>query len=123
MRIPLTCLGVLFALAMSAQAAVADIAGEYSVYGSAAEGSYKGEAAVVKRGNIYHVAWSIAGQTARGTGILTGNIFSVTFVSRGAPAPGIAVYEVGPEGVLTGHFTLLGGSRLGAEALTPIKKP
>ncbi|MFN4088535.1 MAG: hypothetical protein ACK4QW_05745 [Alphaproteobacteria bacterium] len=122
MRISTACLALLFASATWAQAA-ADIVGDYDVYGRTSEGNYAGEASVVKRGSTYHVMWLIGNQLARGTGILTGTTFSVTFLTQGMPVPGVAVYEIGPEGVLTGQFTLLGGTSMGAEAWTPAKKP
>jgi len=101
--------------------AAQDLSGTYSVKGSDPKGiqTYEGEVAVAKLGDTYRVAWALEDHRAVGTGILTQKTFAVTFISQGLPVPGIAVFELGDHGELTGSFTLLGAQEIGLETWTP----
>ncbi len=102
-------------------AAAADLGGTYAVEGRDPSGqTYAGEAAVVKRGETYHVLWALGDTRAIGTGLLMGDVFAVTYIIRGVPVPGVAIYDVTKEGKLSGRFTMLGAQVVGDESWTPV---
>ena len=107
-------------LALSSVAFAQDIAGHYRLEGAnpGGAGRYSGAVEVTKSGDTFQVVWRIGGQTQQGTGVLTGEIFSVAYQQRGAPA-GIAVYELGGDGTLSGTWAPIGSSALGIELWTP----
>jgi hypothetical protein len=109
-------LAALFLSAWIAPAPAANLDGEYEVYGhEMADGRYNGKAAVAKNGDTYNVVWVFGQDIHRGTGILSGDTFSVIFFVRQSPVPGLAVYKIETDGTLTGQFTVLGGKKVGAE--------
>ncbi|MDQ6435433.1 hypothetical protein RB623_15345 [Mesorhizobium sp. LHD-90] len=97
-----------------------DIAGSYTVEGSnpGGGGIYRGEVTVVKSDETYQVLWKIGNQQHRGTGILRDGGFAVVYQPQGG-GPGIAVYQVGPNGALSGSWVGLGGQQLGSEVWNP----
>jgi hypothetical protein len=112
-------LAAVLALPLSLPAAAADLTGKYVVEGREPGGqSYAGEAAVMRKGDTYQVIWALGGSQAIGTGILDGNVFAVTYVIRGVPVPGIAIYQVNADGGLAGRFTMLGAEIVGDESWT-----
>jgi hypothetical protein len=97
-------------------AAAADLSGKYAVEGKDPNGrAYTGEAAVMRKGDTYQVFWLLGDTRAVGTGILTGDIFAVTYIIAGIPVPGLAIYGVGADGALSGQFTMLGSEIVGGE--------
>ena len=109
-------LAALWFTACMLPAAAAELDGEYEVYGhEMADGRYSGKAAVQKSGDTYTVVWVFGQDVHRGTGILSGDNFSVIFFVRQSPVPGLAVYKIEADGTLTGQFTVLGGKKVGAE--------
>jgi hypothetical protein len=102
----------------------AQVEGQYAIYGREMSGEvgYTGKVAVSKQGATYTVIWLIGNEVHTGTGILNESILSVTFIARGSPLPGLAVYTVQPDGILTGQFTVLGGRKVGAEIWRPMPK-
>jgi hypothetical protein len=107
------------------RAAGAEVEGQYAIYGREMSGEqgYTGKVAVSKQGVTYTVIWLIGNEVHTGTAILTDDkTLSVTFIARGSPLPGLAVYVVQPDGSLTGQFTVLGGRKVGAEMWQPIPK-
>ncbi|MCW5721260.1 MAG: hypothetical protein KIS86_08970 [Devosia sp.] len=117
MKALLTAMAV---LALSTVAFAQDIAGRYSLEGGnpGSSGRYGGEVEVTASGDTYQVIWRIGGQTQEGTGVLVGEVFSVAWQQKGA-APGIAVYERGGDGTLSGVWAPMGSSALGIEVWTP----
>lgn len=104
-------------------AAAAELAGNYHVEGRDPNGGqrYKGQVAVVKEDATYAVVWKIQNQVLYGTGILQNNVFAVTYLNYGPrSAPGLAIYDLSPEGTLTGRFTMLGAKDVGVEAWIPV---
>lgn len=97
-----------------------DITGIYAATGTnpGGRGAYRGDVIVVEDGEVYQVAWTIAGARHVGTGVLRGNQFSVVYAPEGQ-GTGIAVYELQPDGNLDGVWTNLGGSTLGSERWIP----
>jgi len=100
------------------------VEGQYAIYGKeiSGEAGYTGKVAVSKQGATYTIIWLIGTEVHTGTGILSDNVLSVTFIARGSPVPGLAVYTVQTDGTLTGQFTVLGGRKVGAEIWRPIPK-
>lgn len=107
-------------LAFSAVASAQDIAGRYSLEGAnpGGTGRYTGEVEVRKNGDTFQVVWEIGRQTQQGTGIQLGEVFSVIYQQQGS-ASGIAVYEIGVDGTLSGVWAPFGGMALGIELWTP----
>lgn len=114
----------LVALGLPADAWAQVVEGQYAIYGKelSGESGYTGKVAVSKQGATYTVIWLIGNEVHTGTGILSGDVLSVTFIARGSPVPGLAVYTVQPDGILTGQFTVLGGRKVGAEIWRPMPK-
>jgi hypothetical protein len=115
---------LLVALGLPADAWAQAVEGQYAIYGKEISGEvgYTGKVAVSKQGATYTVIWLIGPEVHTGTGILSDNVLSVTFIARGSPVPGLAVYTVQEDGTLTGQFTVLGGRKVGAEIWRPIPK-
>lgn len=107
-------------LVFSTVAFAQDIAGRYSLEGAnpGGAGRYTGAVEVTKSGDTFQVVWQIGGQTQQGTGVLFGEVFSVSYQQQGS-TPGIAVYEVGGDGTLSGTWAPIGSSALGIEVWTP----
>lgn len=99
-----------------------DISGQYRMDGANpnGQGAYQGQVAVTQTGATYQVAWAIGTSKHVGTAILKDDVLSVVYQPEGASA-GIAVYSVGPDGVLSGVWTTLGGKVVGTEKWTPDK--
>ena len=122
MKLATIALAAALLLAGGLPAMAAELGGKYTVEGRDPGGQeYKGEAAVMKKGDTYQVFWVLGDNQAVGTGILTGDVFAVTYVIRGVPAPGLAIYDVGKDGGLSGRFTMLGAEIIGEEKWTPSK--
>lgn len=108
-------------LPLAPPAVAADLSGKYTVEGREPSGqTYAGEAAVVKRGDTYHVLWALGDTRAVGTGLMAGDVFAVTYMIRGVPIPGVAIYDVAKDGKLSGRFTMLGAQVVGDERWTPV---
>ena len=119
-RIAMLAAGALLASAASLWAQDADLSGRYAVEGSnpGSTGIYRGEVTVVKSDETYQVLWKIGNQQHRGTGILRSGGFSVVYQPPGG-GPGVAVYEVRPNGSLLGLWVDLGGKEVGSEVWNP----
>lgn len=107
-------------LAFPSLALALDIAGSYRLEGAnpGEAGRYTGTAEVSRTGDTFQVIWRIGGQVQQGTGILLNDVFSITYQQDGA-LPGIAVYEVGQDGVLSGTWAPVGSPSVGIEVWTP----
>ncbi|GGK47196.1 hypothetical protein [Salinarimonas ramus] len=105
---------------VAAPVAAQDLGGTYAVRGTnpGGQGEYRGEVAIVPAGEAWQVAWTIGGARHVGTAILTGDTLSVVYQPEGE-LPGIAVYELQPDGSLEGTWTGLGGNALGTEEWVP----
>lgn len=110
---------LLFSVAV-ASGQTQDIEGRYQVSGTnlGGSGQYSGEVAVTRTGDVYQVAWSFGQDQHIGTGILFNGQLSVIYQPEGQ-SPGIAVYQIEPNGTLLGIWTMLGGQILGTEEWTP----
>lgn len=108
-----------FALVFASAAFARDIAGSYDLEGANPGGSgrYAGKVEVVSSGDTFQVRWRIGNQSQQGTGILVGKTFAVSY--RQDEDAGIAVYEIGNDGILSGVWAPMGSSAVGIEIWTP----
>lgn len=109
-------------LIIAIPASAQDITGQYRMEGANpnGQGVYQGQVAVTQTGATYQVTWAIGTSRHVGTAILKDDVLSVVYQPEGTTA-GIAVYTVGPDGVLSGAWTTLGGKVVGTEKWTPDK--
>ncbi|MCC0035258.1 MAG: hypothetical protein H6887_08310 [Hoeflea sp.] len=112
-------LTTLVAFALSTSAFAQEIAGKYDLEGAnpGGTGRYVGDVTVAATGDTYQVLWQIGNQKQEGTGILIGNTFAVSY--RQGNAAGIAVFERGTDGTLTGAWAPIGSSAMGIEIWKP----
>jgi len=94
--------------------------GLYSVEGRNADqkGTYRGEVAISKDGDAFKILWIIGNQQYAGTGILRDGKLAVAFQAQGRMV-GIALFDLRPDGTLSGTWTVFGGKALGLENWTP----
>jgi hypothetical protein len=91
--------------------------GMYTVEGSNPDGStYEGEFALRAGPAASWIAiWQVGDTRLLGLGVIHGGVLAVSFVVEGRP--GVAAFEVEPDGRLRGVWSTGGG--LGTEMLTP----
>lgn len=91
--------------------------GQYELEGQNPDGSsYDGTFSLQEApGASWLVTWQVDDMRIVGLGLIQSGVLSVSFVVDGRP--GVAVYEVQPDGKLRGVWTTGGG--LGTEMLTP----
>ncbi|HEY8612472.1 MAG TPA: hypothetical protein VIL69_14440 [Roseomonas sp.] len=106
-------------LALSAAPAQAQRNGVYDVRGVNPDGSaYTGQMVIQQVGLAsWRVAWQVGEARFEGYAMSAGPVFSVGFTLE--QRPGIAIYQVAPDGGMTGQWTLIGSSAIGTESLTP----
>ena len=116
-----TVLGAALAagLALGASPATAQRSGLYDVTGTNPDGSpYTGVLQLADAGlYAWQVAWNIEGNRFSGYGMANGPTFAVGFTLQNRP--GLGIYTIGGDGVMTGQWTLVGSSAIGTETLTP----
>ncbi|MFH5924492.1 hypothetical protein [Roseomonas xinghualingensis] len=97
--------------------------GLYQVSGVNPDGSpYTGQMLVQQVGLAsWRVAWQIGETRYEGYGMSAGPVFSVGFTLGNHP--GIAIYQLGTDGSMTGQWTLIGSSAIGTENLVPWDAP
>ncbi len=110
-------------LALSLAPAQAQRNGLYEVTGTNPDGSaYTGNMIVQQVGLAsWRVAWQVGENRFEGYAMSSGPVFSVGFTL--GQAPGVAIYQVSPDGSMTGQWTLIGSSAIGTENLTPREPP
>jgi hypothetical protein len=113
-------LGPLLATGLAAAASAQTVGGTYSVAGTNADGSsYTGTAEIMVNGPACSISWQTGGSSSAGTCLLTGNAFGASY--QLGDAPGLAVYELQPDGTLKGQWTTIGAAGIGSETLSPSK--
>lgn len=112
---PLLLLGLLLAPAP----AQAQRNGTYDVNGTNPDGTaYAGTMTIQQVGLAsWRVRWQIGQAQIDGYGMSVGTVFSVGFAL--SERPGLSIYEVAPDGSMSGQWTLVGSSAIGSENLTP----
>lgn len=91
--------------------------GLYEVEGQNPDGTtYSGHLSLqTAPGAAWIATWQMSDVRIVGLGLIQGGVLAISFVVEGLP--GIAAYEVDPDGTLRGVWTTGGG--LGTETLTP----
>lgn len=103
--------------------AQATVGGRYRSQGANLDGSpYAGEAEIVMSGRERcRITWRTGrSSTQRGICMRTGYIFVASYQFQQG-AIGIVTYQVQPDGVLKGHWTIADTEGRGAEILTPLR--
>jgi hypothetical protein len=115
----------IFALAIALVATVAtasaqSIGGKYRVAGTNLNGSrYSGTAEIVSTGGATcRIAWTTGGTTAKGICMRHGDTLAAAYVMSGAI--GLIVYQIKPDGVLDGVWTIADQAGSGTDVLTPM---
>ena len=108
-------------LILMVPAPVLGIEGRYRIEGSnpGKSGTYQGEVIVRKTGATYTLAWQLEHVRQVGTGLLSGNVLSVSFMTVGAIGSGVASFEVANDKVRGGTWTVIGAQVAGTETWTP----
>jgi hypothetical protein len=116
LRRPLLALALLLALASPA---LAQRAGLYNVNGTNPDGTaYTGVLQLRQVGIVsWLVLWQVGAERIEGAGMSSGNTFAVTYPAGNTQ--GFGIYEILPDGTMTGQWTLVGSSGIGTETLVP----
>src|SRR5436190_17760318 len=111
---------LIIAAIASGPAAAQQIGGRYTVEGTNPDGSpYRGTAEILPAGGrTCRILWNV-GTTWNGVCLIGERVLGVTY--RSGNATGMAVYDLQPDGVLRGVWTLADGAKSGTETLTPAK--
>jgi hypothetical protein len=110
------CLFFLF----SNNALAINLEGTYEALGTNPDGkgSYKGTVMISKVKSTYKLVWNV-GAIYIGTGILTGNVLSVSFADKKQSWFGVVSYLIKQDGkILEGLWAEHKGTHLGKEVLT-----
>ncbi len=114
------CLAIALLWPVLGFAQSAEPSGLYSVETRNADqkGTCRGEVAISKDGDAFKILWIIGNQQYGGTGILRDGKLAVAFQAQGRTA-GIALFDLRPDGTLSGTWTVFGGKALGLENWAP----
>ena len=113
-------LGLLLATGLAGAALAQTVGGTYSVSGTNADGSnYTGTVEIILNGPTCSISWQTGGSNSVGTCLLTGNAFGASY--QLGDTPGLAVYQLQPDGTLIGQWTTIGTTGVGSETLSPGK--
>ena len=116
--LPLAVLALLGPILAMGRPATAQIRqGYYEVEGQNPDGSSYGGVFALENapGASWYVTWQVGDVRLVGLGLIQGGVLAVSFVVDGRP--GVAAFEVEPDGQLRGIWSTGGG--LGTEMLTP----
>src|SRR5258708_12521295 len=113
-------LGPLLASGLAAAASAQPVRGTYSASGTNADGSsYTGTAEITLNGPACSISWQTGGSSSTGTCLLTGTAFGASY--QLGDTPGLAVYQLQPDGTLIGQWTTTGAPAVGSAPLPPTK--
>jgi hypothetical protein len=112
-------LGLAMAAAVATPALAQKVGGNYTVEGTNPDGSkYSGTATITPSGSTCRIVWDTGG-TSKGICMLANKAFAAYY--RMGDGDGLVVYEVQPDGVLKGYWTITDKDGAGTETLTPAK--
>jgi hypothetical protein len=112
-------LGLLILGGWCAAASAQTVGGEYTVKGTNPDGSsYGGTAEITPSGDTCRMVWH-TGSTSRGICMLANKSFAESY--RMGDTFGLVIYEVQPDGVLKGVWTVADQKGAGTETLIPVK--
>jgi hypothetical protein len=114
---------IVLSLAMAACVATPALAqkvgGAYTVEGTNPDSSkYSGTAQITPSGSTCRITWD-TGSPSKGICMLANKAFAAYY--RLGNKDGLVVYEVQPDGVLKGYWTITDEDGAGTETLTPAK--
>jgi hypothetical protein len=94
------------------------VGGAYTVAGTNPSGStYTGTAEITPSGSTCRIVWHTGSVTSQGV-CMVSNKAVAAFYKLGADF-GLVVYELQPDGVLTGYWSIVDKEGVGGEILTP----
>lgn len=101
-----------------ADPAAAQRSGTYALVGVADSGRYEGTAQLQATGpDTWRITWRIAGEVITGVGMMVGPVLVVGY--QHGREPGVAAYEVLPDGRLAGRWTSGRAAVIGTEVWMP----
>lgn len=114
-----TC-GLLLSGFMCGAAAAQTVGGQYNVQGTNPDGSsYSGTAEITPSSNsTCRMSWN-TGSTSKGVCMLANKAFAASY--RMGNSFGLVVYELQPDGILKGVWTVADQNGAGTEVLTPAR--
>lgn len=111
--------GVCLSVVLTTPASAQSIGGSYTVEGTNLDGSaYRGTARItLTSSTTCEIVWVTGGTTSEGICMRNGPSFAAGYVL--GDAIGLVIYELRPDGVLEGLWTVAGAEGAGTEVLTP----
>ncbi len=110
--------GALLAALLGGAAQAQTVGGAYTVAGTNPSGTtYAGTAEIALAGSTCKITWHTGATTSQGVCMVT-NKAVAAFYKLGTDF-GLVVYELQPDGVLTGYWTIVDKDGVGGEILTP----
>jgi hypothetical protein len=121
-RMPVRAALLALGLSLLPVSAFAGPEGSYDMSGinPGDESVYEGKVTVKRTGETYAVNWQLDNNVSKGIGALTtsgGSVFAVSF-DLGS-THGIALFELGADGVWNGRWSAVDGVEMGSEVWTP----
>jgi hypothetical protein len=111
-------LRALLAALVACAAQAQTVGGAYTVAGTNLDGSaYAETAEITQSGSTCRIVWRTGPTTSQGV-CMTTNKAVAAFYKLGADF-GLVVYELQPDGALTGYWTIVDKDGVGGEVLTP----
>ena len=112
-------LALLFAVGCGAAASAQTVGGKYSIKGTNPDGSsYGGTAEITPSGDSCRMVWH-TDSTWRGIRMLANKSFAASY--RLGDTYGLVIYELQPDGILKGVWTVADQNGAGTETLIPAK--
>ena len=107
-------------LATSALPAAAQRSGLYNISGTNPDGSlYNGTMMLTQVGGTsFRLTWTVGTNTIEGVGMVSGLTLSVVF-SLGENQTAMGIYDLRPNGELSGIWTVIGSQATGTEVARP----
>jgi hypothetical protein len=106
-------------IAQSSDAAAADVGGKYTVAGTYFDGSgYSGTAEItVSSNSTCKIVWNLGGSISKGICMRANDVLVAAYKS--GDAVGLVYYDIKPDGVLDGIWTIADKDGAGKDVLTP----
>ena len=117
---PMKIIRILAMFMALALPAAAQRSGMYDVSGTNPDGSlYNGTLMLTQVGGTsFRITWSVGGNTIEGAGMVSGLILAVVF-NLGENQTAMGIYDLRPNGQLSGIWTLIGSQATGTEVARP----
>ena len=112
-------LAFLLSTAWAGLAAAQNVGGNYRVEGTNPNGStYSGTAEIMPSGQTCRIVWHV-GTEWRGICMVSGGTFAAAY--RSPDTFGLLIYELRPDGSLSGAWTIANAPGRGTETLIPMR--